>query len=158
MGYINQQPKNFIKSLQIIHFALLFGVLAFGAFVLYNAKDRLFFSYQEDKAFLYLAIIISFIGNLASKSLYKKLINQIPKDAELLQKATKYSTAHVFRMAMLEFPAMMCIIFVMQSNNSFYFILVGILVLMMLAIYPSKNKFENDIPLSSKEKSMLEKL
>jgi len=158
MSYINQQPKNFIKSLQIIHFALLLGVLAFGVFVMYNAKDLLFFSYQDDKAFLYLAIIISFIGNLASKSLYKKLINQIPKDAELLQKATKYSIAHVFRMAMLEFPALMCIIFVMQSNNSFYFILVGILVLMMLAIYPSKNKFENDVPLSSKEKSMLEKL
>ena len=59
---------------------------------------------------------------------------------------------------MLEFPAFMCVFFVWQSNNSFYFILVGILVLMMLAIYPTKNKFENDVPLTIKEKSMLEKL
>lgn len=158
MSYINRQPKNFIKSLQLIHFGLLSTVLIFGIYVALNAKDRLFFSYEEDKAFLYLAIIISFIGNLTSKFLYAKLIKQISKDAELAQKAIKYSTAHIFRMAMLEFPAFMCVFFVWQSNNSFYFILVGILVLMMLAIYPSKTKFENDVPLSSKEKSMLEKL
>jgi hypothetical protein len=158
MSYTNRQPKDFIKSLQIIHFALLGIVLLFGAYIAFNAKDRLFFSYEEDKAFLYLAIIIAFAGNLTSKFLYAKLLKQIPNDADLSQKAIKYSTAHIFRMAMLEFPAFMCLFFVMQSNNSFYFILVCILVLMMLAIYPSKNKFENDVHLSSKEKSMLEKL
>ena len=77
---------------------------------------------------------------------------------DLAKKAIKYSTAHIFRVAMLEFPAFICIIFAMQSNNSFYFILVGILVLMMLAIYPSKYKFENDVPLTNNEKSLLEKL
>ncbi|MBI9041425.1 hypothetical protein [Lutibacter sp.] len=158
MSYINREPKDFIKSLQIIHFALLAGVLVFAAYVAFAAKDRLFFSYQEEKAFLYLAIIIAFAGNLTSKFLYAKLLKQISKDADLSQKAIKFSTAHIFRMAMLEFPAFMCVFFVWQSNNSFYFILVGILVLMMLAIYPTKNKFENDVPLTSKEKSMLEKL
>lgn len=158
MSYVNRQPKDFIKSLQIIHFALVSGVLIFAIYVFYGAKDRLFFSYQEDKAFLYLAIIIAFAGNLTSKFLYAKLIKKITKDDDLSQKAIKYSNSHIFRMAMLEFPAFMCVFFVWQSNNSFYFILVGILVLMMLAIYPSKNKFENDVPLTSKEKSMLEKL
>jgi fatty acid desaturase len=133
-------------------------VLVFAAYVAFTAKDRLFFSYQEEKAFLYLAIIIAFAGNLTSKFLYAKLLKQISKDADLSQKAIKFSTAHIFRMAMLEFPAFMCVFFVWQSNNSFYFILVSILVLMMLAIYPTKNKFENDVPLTSKEKSMLEKL
>jgi len=158
MSYTNKQPKDFIKSLQIIHFALFAGVLVFALYVVYNVKDQLFFSYTKDKAFLYLAIIISFIGNLASKSLYSKLLKQISKDADLAQKAVKFSTAHVFRMAMLEFPAFMCLFFAMQSNNSFYFILVGILVLMMLAIYPTKTKFEKDVTLTSSEKSMLEKL
>lgn len=158
MTAINKQPKDFTKSLQIIHFILLVVVIAFGTYVAIKAKELLFFSYEEDKAFLYMAILIAFAGNLASKFVYSKLLKQIPLDADLLQKATKYSTAHIFRMAMLEFPALMCIIFVMQSNNSFYFVLVGILVLMMLAIYPSKNKFANDVPLTIKEKSILEKL
>jgi hypothetical protein len=158
MSLNNQQPKDFIKSLQIIHFALLFLVVAFAAYVAISSKNSLFFSYEENKAFLYLAIIISFIGNLSSKFLYAKLLKQIPPKADLNQKAIKYSTAHIFRVAMLEFPALMCVIFVMQSFNSFYFILVGILVLMMLAVYPTKAKFENDVPLTSKEKSILEKL
>jgi uncharacterized integral membrane protein len=158
MSYTNRQPKDFIKSLQIIHSALLAGVLLFAAYVAFNAKDVLFFSYEDDKSFLFLAIIIAFTGNLASKFLYKKMLKQISNTADLSEKAIKFSTAHIFRMAMLEFPAFMCVIFTMQSNNSFYFVLVGILVLMMLAIFPTKNKFENDVPLTSKEKSMLEKL
>lgn len=155
---VAKQPKDFMKSLQIIHGALLFGVVAFCAYVAIDGENRLFFSYTDGKAFLYLAIIIAFIGNLTSKYLYAKMINQIPKKAALSEKAIKYSTAHVYRMAMLEFPALMCVIFTFQSNNSFYFILVGVLVFMMLVIYPTKNKFANDLELSDKEKSMLEKL
>lgn len=158
MSYNNKEPKEFMKSIQIIHIFLLASVIGFGIYVVLSAKDQLFFSYQEDKAFLYLAIIISFIGNLASKSLYAKLLKQIPTKADFSEKIVKYSTAHIFRVAMLEFPALMCIIFVMQSNNSFYFILVGVLVFMMLVIFPTKHKFANDVELTSNEKSMLEKL
>lgn len=158
MSYIKRQPKDFMKSLQLIHFSLLFIIVIFAMYVALNAGDQLFFSYQEDKMFLYMAILISFVGNLSSKYLYAKLLKQIPADAELSQKAVKYSTAHIFRVAMLEFPALMCIIFVMESSNSFYFILVGILILMILAVYPTKQKFANEVPLSTKEKSMLENL
>lgn len=158
MKYINRQPKDFMKSLQIIHFALVGSVLVFAAYVAVVKMDSMFFSYQQDKAFLYLAIIISFIGNLSSKSLYARLIGQIPKDADLSQKAVKYSTSHIFRLALLEFPSLMCVIFVLQSGNSFYYILVAILVFLMLVITPTKQKFENDVPLTSSEKSMLEKL
>lgn len=158
MSYINRQPRNFMKSLQFIHFSLLFIIIVFGAYVALNAGDQLFFSYEEDKMFLYMAILISFAGNLSSKYLYAKLLKQIPANAELSQKTVKYSTAHIFRVAMLEFPALMCIIFVMESNNSFYFILVGILILMILAVYPTKYKFANEVPLSAKEKSILENL
>lgn len=147
-----------MKSLQFIHFFLLFVVVIFAAYVALNTGSQLFFSYQDDKIFLYMAILISFVGNLSSKYLYAKLLKQIPADADLSQKAVKYSTAHIFRVAMLEFPALMCVIFVMESNNSFYFILVGILILMILSVYPTKYKFTNEVPLSSKEKSILENL
>ncbi len=158
MSYIKKQSRDFMKSLQLIHFSLLFIIVVFGAYVGLNAGDQLFFSYEDDKLFLYLAILISFIGNLSSKYLYAKLLKQIPITANLSQKAVKYTTAHIFRVAMLEFPALMCIIFVMESSNSFYFILVGILILMILAVYPTKQKFINEVPLSTKEKSMLENL
>jgi len=155
---ISKQPKDFIKSLQIIHSVLLIGVVGFAAFVALNARDKLFFSYEQDKAFLYLAIIIAFIGNLSSKLLYAKLIKQITGSIDFTQKIIKFSTAHILRVAMLEFPALMCVIFVMQSFNSFYFILVGVLVFMIIVIYPTKGKFENDVPLTSKEKSILDSL
>ena len=158
MNAIRRQPKSFMKSLQFIHFSLLFFLVMFAAYVALSAGNQLYFSYQEDKMFLYLAIIISFAGNLSSKYLYTKLLKQIPSDANLSQKAVKYTTAHIFRVAMLEFPALMCVIFVMESNNSFYFILVGILILMILSVYPTKYKFANEVPLSAKEKSMLENL
>lgn len=154
----SEQPKDFMKSLQIIHSALLFGVIAFATYVSYTLKDSLFYSYEKDRAFLFLAIIIAFVGNLSSKFLYAKLIKSITIKMPLSQKVVKYSTAHIFRIAMLEFPALMCVIFSLYSNNTFYFILAGILVLMMFMLFPTKRSFEKDIPLSIKEKSMLEKL
>ncbi len=158
MSYANQQPKDFMMSLQIIHFALMMGVIIFAAYVSIHLNGQLTFSYSSDKAFLFLAITISYIGNLVSKSLFLKLIKKISKEADLSVKTTKYSSAHIFRVAMLELPAIMCIIFVLQSHNSFYFILVAILLLMLLIIFPTKVKFADDIPLTSKEKSILEKL
>lgn len=158
MSYIKSQPKDFIKSLQLIHALLVVGLLGFAVYTTFKQSDFLYFSYKEDKAFLYLAIIISFAGNMASKMIFAKLLKQISADDDLTKKATKYSTAHILRMAMLEFPALMCIIFVMQSYNTFYFILVGVLVLMMLVILPTMQKFKNEVPLTTKEKSILEKL
>ena len=158
MSYINRQPKDFMKSLQFIHIALLLGVIGFGVFVVLYFKNSLYFSYTDDRTFLYLAIIIAFGGNLASKYLYAKMIKQISAKSELSEKAVKFSTAHIFRIAMLEFPALMCVIFTMQSGNTFYFILAGVLVAMMIVLYPTKSRFENDVPLSTKEKSMLENL
>ncbi|PCH53644.1 MAG: hypothetical protein COC22_02050 [Flavobacteriaceae bacterium] len=158
MSTSNKSKKDFIKSLQLIHFILLMGVIVFAAYVSITLNEQLIFSYTSGKAFIYMAITVSFVGNLMSKSLFNKLIKKIPKDADLLQKAVKYNTAHIFRLALLEFPALMCIIFVMQSNNSFYFILVGILLIIMLAIFPTKKTFTNEVPLTSKEKSILEKL
>jgi hypothetical protein len=154
----SKPARNFIKTLQVIHAVLLLGVLLFAAYVSLITKDQLFFSYTEGKAFLYLAIVISFLGNLSSKFLFAKLINQIPAKADFTEKTVKYSTAHIFRIAMLEFPALMCSIFVLYSNNSFYFILVGILTFMMLVLFPTKAKFANDVELTTNEKSMLEKL
>jgi hypothetical protein len=158
MSYTNQQPKDFMMSLQIIHFILLMSIIVFAAYVSIHLNGILNFSYANDRTFLFIAITISFIGNLLSKSLFLKLIKKIPKDANLLEKTKKYSIAHIFRLMMLVLPALMCIIFVMESHNSFYFILVGILLLIMLTILPSKIKFVNDVPLNEKEKSILQKL
>ena len=97
MNNNNKQPKDFMKSLQIVHIFLLTGVIGFGIYVFLSAKDQLFFSYQEDKAFLYLAIIISFIGNLASKSLYAKLLKQISEKASFDQKIIKYTINHLIQ-------------------------------------------------------------
>jgi len=158
MRNFEKQPKDFIKLIQIIHIVLILGILLFVTYAAINTKAHLFFSYEEDRLYLLMAIIIAFAGNLSSKFLFLKLIKQIPADASLFQKATKYTVAHIFRIALLEFPALMCIILVLISNNGFYFIIVGLLVGMILVIFPTKNKFENELPLTHQEKSMLEKL
>ena len=158
MSYTNQQPKNFMMSLQIIHYILLMSIVVFAAYVSIHLNGILNFSYSNDRAFLFMAITISYIGNLLSKSIFLKLIKKIPKNANLLQKTKKYSIAHIFRLLMLILPALMCVFFVLESHNSFYFILIGILLFIMLIILPSKIKFANDVPLTDIEKSILQKL
>lgn len=151
-------PKNFIKTLQIISIALIVSIVLLAIYVWYITQDILFFSTKEDKMFLFMAIIISFAAHLSSKYIFSKLIEGIDFKATFSFKVTKFTSAHIVRMALLEFPAIMCLVFVMISGNSFYFILAGILVFIMRSYYPTKEKFKDVIPLNTKEKSMLESL
>ena len=157
MNTSKKGQKDFIKSIQFVHIAMLSSVVIFAVYVIVTSINKLFFSYSEGKSFLYLAILISFAGNLASKFMYAKNMKKIDKNDSFYNKASKFSAAHIVRMALLEFPAFMCIIFVMKSYNTFYFILAAILVAMMVTIYPTLNKFIKDVQLKPDEKSMLEK-
>lgn len=155
---MKQSNTNFIKTLQLIYTFLIASVVIFALYVAYWQKDLLFFSVKEEKTFLYLAILVAFAGNLASKFMYNKQINQIFLNHSFKEKKVKYTSANIVKIALLEAPAIMCIMFVLQSGNSFYFILVAILMFMMVLSFPSKSKFEQEVPLKGEEKSKLQNL
>lgn len=142
----------FIKTLQIVYFFFIVSIITFSLYVSYWQKETLFFSFTEGKTFLYIAILVAFTGNLAGKFMYNKLIREILLNHSLTEKKSKYITASIVRAAMLEIPAFMCVAFTSYSNNSFYFILVAILLLMFVVSFPTKNKFIQEVPLKGSEK------
>jgi len=70
-------------------------------------------------------------------------------------KSEKYKVAHIVRLALLEFPALMCLYFGYVTNNSFYLIVVSLLVFMMLTVFPSRNRFSDEVELNNDEKTQL---
>jgi hypothetical protein len=147
--------SGFIKILRLIHIGLVSGIVIFALFTIMTHKSRLFFSVETDKNFLYIALIVAFLGNWASKTIYNNTLRKLSINSNFNDKILKYTNAYIYKLAFLEFAAMLCTFLAYKFYNSFYLILVCILIIIMLSKYPSKNKIVNDVPFTSEEKSML---
>ena len=147
--------SQFIKILQVIHIAFVVGVVIFALFTIMTHKSRLFFSVETNKIFLYVALIVAFLGNWLSKTVYNKILSKLKLVSNFNDKILKYTKAFIYKLAFLEFATIVCILLAYKFYNSFYLILVFILIIIMLAEFPTKNKIIRIVPFSSEEKSML---
>jgi len=147
--------SKFFKSLQAVHIGIMLSVIFISLLLFINTKDALQLNFNGDKTFMFMAIIIGYGGKFVGKMMFNRLISKLPFKAGLALKTEKYRMAHIVRLALLEFPAFMCLYFAFVTNNSFYFIVVGLLVFMMLTIFPSRNRFSEEVELNNDEKTQL---
>ena len=134
------------KIIQIIYGSLIFGVLVAFNFTA-DFSNLVFFN---DNSYAYILPIALIAVILLSNFLFKKTIKDIKETDSLFTKITKYQTANIMRGAPLEAFAF----FAIFTNTSF----VVLAILVMLYYFPSKNKFENIITLSTEEKAKLQEM
>ena len=148
-------PSKFFKSLQAIHIGVMLSVIFISLLLYINIKETLQLNFDGDKTFMFMAIIIGYGGKFVGKMMFNRLMSQLPFKAGLALKSEKYKVAHIVRLVLLEFPALMCLYFGYVTNNSFYLIVVGLLVFMMLTVFPSRNRFSDEVELNNDEKTQL---
>jgi len=148
-------PSKFFKSLQAIHIGFMLSIIFISLLLYINIKETLQLNFDGDKTFMFMAIIIGYGAKFVGKMMFNRLMSQLPFKAGLALKSEKYKVAHIVRLALLEFPALMCLYFGYVTNNSFYLIVVGLLVFMMLTVFPSRNRFSDEVELNNDEKTQL---
>lgn len=148
-------PSKFFKSLQAIHIGIMLSLIFVSLLLLILMKDSLVLNFDGNRTFMFMALIIGYGGKFAGKMMFNKLIKQLPFKAGLPLKSEKYKVAHIVRLAMLEFPALMCLYFGYVTNNGFYLLVVGLLIFMMLTVFPSRNRFSEEVELNNEEKTQL---
>lgn len=70
-------PRRFIKTLSIIHIALLVGPLVLGTFLFLNTDVIPASEPNTDDVFIYIFPLIGMIGIFASKFIYKRLLSTL---------------------------------------------------------------------------------
>ena len=145
---IELTPGKFIKTLSLIHLAMLGGMLLFIAIAyLQTESTQLSFDYEND-IFFFLVPLLTIGGVTASFFLPNKTMQALSSESSLREKLTTYQTSSIIKYATLEGPSLFAIVSYLQTGNMYYLIFAGALIIYFFNLKPSKFKIEMDLKLN----------
>lgn len=149
-------PRNFIKTLSIIHFAMVSGPLLVGTIFYMNTE--LINNGTQNDIFIYVFPLIALAGVFASKFLFNLFIKNLKSHETLQAKLAGYQTASLIKFALIEGPAFLNIVWFSQSGNLLYLTIGGVLILFLFMQRPKAEKIETELELNSEHKRQFQKL
>ena len=142
-----QTPESLIKTMSIIHLALLAGqmLLALGAFA---QSTKIFFGimYLEDN-YVYAVSILSMVGFFGGYVLFKKQLKLIRYKSPMSEKLSGYQNALIIRFSLLEIPSLFSIAAYMITGNLFFLSVSGFLMVCFVFLRPTTEKIDTDLQL-----------
>lgn len=142
-----QTPESLIKTMSIIHLALLAGqmLLALGAFA---QSTKIFFGimYLNDD-YMYAVPILALVGFFGGYLLFKKQLKVIRYRSSLNEKLSGYQNALIIRFALLEIPSLFAIAAYMLNGNLFFLAVSGALMVYFVFLRPTTEKIDTDLQL-----------
>ncbi|MCF6279303.1 MAG: hypothetical protein L3J14_03040 [Flavobacteriaceae bacterium] len=154
---MSDMKKAAFKILQIIYGALIMGVVAFLAIVLFLA-DNLHFTVDMDDVFTIIVPLMTLSGIAISVILNNNFLKMIQPEDTLQTKLSKYQTASIIGGALLEGSALIGVVATFISGNYFFLLFSVILLIVMYMYFPNKQRFAQAAQLSFEEKSKLDTL
>ena len=138
-------PNKIVKTISIIHLALLAGPLLTGS--IFYLKTEINTNGSENDIFIYIFPMISLAGIFASKAVYRILLNPLKQKKNLRDKLAGLQSASLIQYALVEGPAFLNIIWFSQTGNMLYLTIGGVLLFYLFILRPTKTKIENDLEL-----------
>jgi hypothetical protein len=142
-----QTPKSALKTITIIHLALLAGQVLFGI-VVFAIRPSHTEQQPSDNVFKYLvpAMAVVMVGMVAKA---------IPLPS-LSAKMAAYQSALIVCYALLEAPSLFAITAYFLTGNVLYLLVAALLIARFITIRPTVSKTEEDLKLNYEEKLELE--
>jgi len=156
MEQITLTPSNYIKSLKIVHIALVLGIVFF-ALISILLQSKGFGDLGEEIKNILLILVPIFVafGILASRFIFKQRIKTIDKSFSLKKKLENYRSALILKFALIEAPSFFAIVSYLLTGDYIFLVLVVILIVVFIFYTPSLTKSINDLELSRVESDIL---
>ena len=137
--------KSYIKTLTIIHFALVAGQVIFIAVVTgLNGSTKILLDAEKDPL-IFAVPGLALIVLVAGAMLGKKLAETAAQKATLNEKLHHYRSALILRYAMIEGASLFGIVAYFLSGNFFFIIVSIVMILVMAMLRPTRHKIEEDL-------------
>ena len=149
----NVKPEE-LKSLQIVHRALLLGLVLFAAIAFYLNYSGNFIAGLKsyDQPLQVIAITLSFGGFFIGSLLFKKKMQQLKDSSpELRVKLSTYRSAAIMQWALLEGPALFAIICFLLVGNYAFLALAVVFIILFAVTAPNKTKMMLLLQLTEEE-------
>jgi hypothetical protein len=147
----------YFKSLQIIHFALMAGVVAFGiiAFSVNYFSGKITDDKTLEKLLLIMVVFFSFAEVFASQFLFKMRLKECNKQSNFKDKLFCYRSALIVKFALVEGAAFFVIVAYFLTGNLLFLGFLILLLLVFLYYKPTLDKLRNDLQLSAAEENII---
>lgn len=148
--------SDFIRSLSILHLAMMIGQLLFSFIVLFLIfQNDLVEVIISDSIFRFIVPVLIFIGISSGFFLYKTKLKNLVY-IPLSDKLQRYRTAVIIRDSLFEAPSLVAIIVTFLTGNYFYLIYTIVIIVLFLYLIPTKEKIIFSLSLSQDEIAKLE--
>jgi len=148
-------PNKFIKTISIIHLALLLGPILAG--VVFYLNTEITTNGTTNDIFVYIFPVIALAGIFASKVLYRLFLNPLKQKEQLKEKLAGLQSASLIQYALIEGPAFLNIIWFSQTGNLLYLTIGAVLLIYLFTLRPTKTKIETDLELKGEHKRQFKK-
>lgn len=151
----NSDLSLLFKSLSVIFFGLLLGMLMMGG-IIYSMNPSENFEVDLHNPFIIVMIIVTIAGIFGSNALYGFFVNKIEENDTLADKISKIQQAMIVRLALVEGPTLVGIVLYIKEANLVFLIFSALLILYFLRLKPSRDKLLDDIKLIGQERREFE--
>lgn len=140
----------------ILFSALLIGLILFALLAYFG------FAKNMDKAdkslqniLMYAVPIFVIVEIFLSRFMYSKFVKQLPDNASLFEKLSKYRTAKIISWALLEGAGLFTIVAFILTKTDFFLIIFIVDIIALIFSKPSIDQFTNDFKVEGNERNEL---
>ncbi|ATA89418.1 hypothetical protein CAPN002_21020 [Capnocytophaga stomatis] len=138
----------FFKSLTIIHLALLTGQLLFGVVVYFLNREIWQYHFPSSNHFFWVAMALIFAVLLGHKVFYKKGLEEVRNKKSLSEKLATFQGVCIVKYGLIEAASITCIVFALLTENIYFLLISGCLLLYFITLKPTKERVINDLELN----------
>lgn len=143
-------PNSFMNNLNRIYLILLVGMMILGSVVLFTTVAWDADMPSSEDSFLIVVPLFTFIGVVLGRMIYKRKLDGLADEHSLKSKLLGYQTALIIKFILVEAPFIIGIVAALSSNNIFYLMIAGTLVMYFITLKPTRSRVKKDLNLSTK--------
>ena len=148
--------KNQLKTINVIHFSLMAGMLLFFVIVIVVIQNTVMNLNEElDKIFTIIVPVYGLIAMFIARLLFNFIISNYSTGTNLEDKIVKYRSAKMVSWAILESGCILSLVATMLTSNYLYIAVFIFLLGYFYMLRPSRQSLINDLQLNSQEKDLI---
>lgn len=140
--------RKFIAEISVLHIAMTFGTLAAILVIYYFSvpEGRFDFSFSGD-FFMILCPIMAILGVYGGSFIYKNRVEKAKQIKDFEEKLLAYRAANIVKFALVEGPALICAIALLQTQNLLYLTIGLVLAIYLFTLRISRSRVVQELEL-----------
>lgn len=143
--------KFFFRTMNIIYSSFIISSILMVGVSIYLSNSKLEIQVTLSQVKIWILIIFILISIILSRYIYKKNLERINENDQLILKLQAYQSAFIYRLSILEFTLIISILFFIFSKLWIILIFSLIVLFLIISSRPSKKNFLKIFSISETE-------